>query len=358
MNRTRKLYRTTALGLLSAAFLATSAPGVIAADTSLVVPIKQEQSAPQDLPAYEEMKGIYKPVTGTVKEIHPFVNADGSEDHSGYSLTIEGENESVSIVSVTEDTYLFGGKKPVVGSEIKAFYDITLPMIMIYPPRYNVVAIASDLAEGHNVKVSVFDRNLVSADNDLKLNMDDSVKVLTPSGDVYEGDLEGRLLAVVYGASTRSIPAQTTPIEVTVLNDSSQEQEMTAEEAEYFMYGESAQLEYSVNGKAIDAPGVYVDENGTVMVPLRALAEELGYEVTVEWGATDKVIRLGHAISLSIGKDYYTYMRVAPISLGTAPLLQDGNTYVPLSFFKEVARLDQAEVVGGQIVLNNAQPAE
>ena len=92
------------------------------------------------------------------------------------------------------------------------------------------------------------------------------------------------------------------------------------------------------------------------MVPLRAVAEALGYEVIWE-GATQSVY-LNNVISLTIGKDYYTRGRMAPIELGTAPELTDSRTYVPLSFFKQVIGMNNATYFEGVIEINNLETME
>ena len=92
------------------------------------------------------------------------------------------------------------------------------------------------------------------------------------------------------------------------------------------------------------------------MVPLRAIAEALDYEL--KWNAADKSVQLGQGISLKIGEDNYIYIRTAPIQLGTAPALVDGTAFVPLSFFKEVVRMNNAYVFEGQIVINNHEELE
>jgi hypothetical protein len=89
------------------------------------------------------------------------------------------------------------------------------------------------------------------------------------------------------------------------------------------------------------------------MVPLRAIAEALGYDVT--WNNELQRAFLGKDISLNIGSDSYTYMKMAPIQLGTAPTIVEGKTFVPLSFFKEVTRMNNAYVFESQIVIDNEE---
>jgi len=55
------------------------------------------------------------------------------------------------------------------------------------------------------------------------------------------------------------------------------------------------------------------------MVPLRAIAEALGYKVT--WNNETLSVTLDKDISLTIGEDNYISGDNAPIKLGTAPEL-------------------------------------
>lgn len=106
-----------------------------------------------------------------------------------------------------------------------------------------------------------------------------------------------------------------------------------------------------VNDKLIDAPEAYIDENDVVMVPLRAIASALGYEVT--WEKETQTVRLGNGIALQIGQDHYIYMKTPVIQLGAAPVLVEGTTYVPLPFFKKVVRMNNAYFFESMITIDN-----
>ena len=58
---------------------------------------------------------------------------------------------------------------------------------------------------------------LVNEDNTLQLNLDGTVEVRTTNNQYFQGSPANHNLAVIYGNSTRSIPAQTTPMKVVVL---------------------------------------------------------------------------------------------------------------------------------------------
>ncbi len=79
------------------------------------------------------------------------------------------------------------------------------------------------------------------------------------------------------------------------------------------------------------------DVNGTVMMPLRAVAESLGYTVT--WVAESRSVELtrgAHFITMSIDEDAYAFSRRAPQGLGMAPTLVGDSTYVPINFVEEI----------------------
>lgn len=91
----------------------------------------------------------------------------------------------------------------------------------------------------------------------------------------------------------------------------------------------------------IEVDGQATAVEGCVMVPLRAMAEELGY--TVQW--EDGVIRVDTGAmhtDVMLGVDRYVLTTSnpdlvgmsAPFSLGCPSYAVDGTTYVPLSLFE------------------------
>ncbi len=92
-----------------------------------------------------------------------------------------------------------------------------------------------------------------------------------------------------------------------------------------------------INGASVDGVPVVV-ENDIVLIPLRSVAEGLGYTVT--WIDADQSITLekgAQYIQMAIGEDSYSFSRRAPQSLGTAPVLVDDCvTHVPVSFIPEI----------------------
>ena len=111
-----------------------------------------------------------------------------------------------------------------------------------------------------------------------------------------------------------------------------------------------------VNGMKIHAPAAYTNKDGVMMVPLRAIAEALKFQVS--WDNELQAVKLGNSISLAIGKDNYCNAKREPIQLGVAPELNGGSTFVPLSFFRQVVQMNNAYVFEGQIVINNGEKME
>ena len=96
----------------------------------------------------------------------------------------------------------------------------------------------------------------------------------------------------------------------------------------------TAQRQFVVNGKAMQLDSC-TTENGTLMVPVRALAEALGFkgEVNINNGEMQCDLRIGE-------ENYFVYTAIkdavgmsAPFTLGSAPVLKDDKTYVPVKLF-------------------------
>lgn len=94
------------------------------------------------------------------------------------------------------------------------------------------------------------------------------------------------------------------------------------------------------SGYVIQVNGADTDIQGSIMVPLRALAEELGFTVT--WSGDQIRVDTGKVhTDVTLGVDRYVLTTSldgmvgmsAPFSLGCPPYAADGTTYVPLALF-------------------------
>ncbi|MET3576888.1 hypothetical protein ACFFIY_07905 [Bhargavaea ullalensis] len=152
---------------------------------------------------------------GTVTAISDFGINPGSEGcHQLFTM----ENGFGSIVNfvVSPSTYFVDHEIIRVGDQVTGYYDGDLPAILIYPPQYPALVMVKD-NPAQNVKVAHFDSQLVSSDQMLKLNLSPATLVLSTNGQLFTKYPANRDLIVLYGPSTRSIPAQTVPYRIIVL---------------------------------------------------------------------------------------------------------------------------------------------
>ena len=117
---------------------------------------------------------------------------------------------------VSNSTYIVDNIRLRKGMRITAFYDNTLPVPLIYPPQYQA-AFVCVTAPGESVAVNYFNKNLLAADNSLKLNIGNSTTVVTANGQRFTCSPGGNLLIVYYISTTRSIPPITTPRKIIVM---------------------------------------------------------------------------------------------------------------------------------------------
>jgi len=106
----------------------------------------------------------------------------------------------------------------------------------------------------------------------------------------------------------------------------------------------------TVGGEKLDAPAPYIHAGtGAVMVPLRAVAEKLGYKLI--WEQEEEKIILGYGIQLWIGRGVYITDFTDNINIDPAPEITGGRTFVPVDFIKntlgyEVNVSEDAVVIG------------
>jgi hypothetical protein len=215
-----------------------------------------------------------------------------------------------------------------------------------------------------SVTVDRFDGKLTNSDGTLKLLINEHIQVVTPDGKQFfdENGFADRMLLVFHDNADDKIPEKVTAWKIIVLYEKAVHPiyefevpvppvcEIPNEIADY--YPGLGITEIVVNGETIDAPAPYysVGSDGIIMLPLRAIAAALGFDVF--WDNEVKAVRIGNAINLWIGKDYYTVGRMAPITgLGAAPELNENRTFVPIAFFREVLKGYNINIVDNRIVI-------
>lgn len=142
----------------------------------------------------------------------------GSEELTGCYKIMTVQNREGNIVNflILPTTYFVEHMMLQIGDPVIGYYDANAPVPLIYPPQYHAVVMAK-LVPDYDVKVDYFNEQLVSSDGELKLNIAPYTKILLENGQAFNGNPANRDLIVLYGPTTRSIPAQTTPYKIIVL---------------------------------------------------------------------------------------------------------------------------------------------
>lgn len=123
--------------------------------------------------------------------------------------------------------------------------------------------------------------------------------------------------------------------------------------------GTTGRYTFELNGKDVPVDAV-------IMVPLRVIAQSLDFTVTWNGDGTVTVDSGEMHMTIAIGEDSYQAITsiegavgaTAPLSLGAAPYVVDGTTYVPLEMFNVLLGNDAVDLENGKIVIhteNNVQ---
>ena len=116
---------------------------------------------------------------------------------------------------VSPTTYFVDQAIVKIGDRITGYYDGDAPVPLIYPPQYRALIVVKERND-QTVKVDYFNNQLVSRDGQLQVNPSPFTPILLRNGQPFSHDIRNRNLIVIYGPSTKSIPAQTTPYKIIV----------------------------------------------------------------------------------------------------------------------------------------------
>ncbi|MDP4178885.1 MAG: hypothetical protein Q8900_11160 [Bacillota bacterium] len=154
--------------------------------------------------------------SGTVTRIENYYISKDTSEGCYKLMTLESTDKGDVNFVISPQTYFVDHKAIAVGDVVTGFYNANEPVPLIYPPQYNAIVIAKD-TQNQNVTVDYFNNQLISSDGNLKLNIDSSTKIILTNDQPFSIYPKNRNLIVVYGPTTKSIPAQTTPYKIVVL---------------------------------------------------------------------------------------------------------------------------------------------
>lgn len=235
------------------------------------------------------------------------------KNEQGYSITFESNEMGTIILNEAENGCLvFDGSKLADFTALKADTEVTVvldnnaPMTMSLPGQTNgAVAIVMN----NNAFVGKFNDNL---ENDkLKLEIGDNTQILDVRGTkqiLKADDIKGKEAIAVYGVSTKSIPAITTPDFVVILDNDADVEAPEETKPEETKPEETKPVE---------------------KVTLRKAFEEKGYKV--EWTANDKPIVISNdkvKAEVTIGSNKVVVDGDMVYEISAPVELIDGVTYV------------------------------
>lgn len=155
--------------------------------------------------------------SGTVTRIEDFSPSPSDVSGGCYKLmSLESPNKGPVNFVISPGTYFVDHEVIEAGDRVTGFYDSNAPALLIYPPQYAAIVMAK-YTRNQNVKVDYFNNQLISSHGNLKLNIAPSTKIILTNDQLFNRYPGNRNLIVVYGPSTKSIPAQTTPYKIIVL---------------------------------------------------------------------------------------------------------------------------------------------
>lgn len=153
--------------------------------------------------------------TGIITEINDQLRYNGQAG-CDKMMTVQDRNGNIVNFIITPCTYFVERETVKKSDTVTGYYDANAPAIAIYPPQYPALVVAK-ASQRRNVAVDHFDSRLVSSDGMLKINVSPVTKIVLENDQTFSGTPGDRDLIVIYGAATRSIPAQTTPFKIIVM---------------------------------------------------------------------------------------------------------------------------------------------
>ncbi len=306
----KKFIRTIALGL--SALMLTLSPVAAFGKELEAMPI----SAPIEEQPFEYIK-----MEGVVEEIEK-----GDDFFRILVRNDSGEGLDVLWAYINDEMLLLSDKtmSPAdaasieKGMEVTIYYHKNSVMAMSYPGqmRPDVVVLHDGGEEANSVMVELFDKELLSADGSMIIRPGEETVIVDFEGKEATAEMiKDRELVIFYNIVLESYPMQTSPLKIIILP----EREKLEEPTGLILNEELQRL-----------------EDGLVLIPLRQVAEYLGYNV--KWNGEARTVELTkgpHWTMVTIGTNTYSFAKML-IRLETAPVIYNDRTYVPVSFAEQV----------------------
>lgn len=293
-------------------FVLESLPAQTTPDKVVVVEETAVEEPVEDIATPEEVVPSYYRHAGSVSTVaeNEIVITVGEDMVVTFATTDETllytiDGEKAEEVTHNDEVIVLS-KSPLMSRDIKAAEAIVITneeaQTSVYLDKFDMV-----------------DGQLLSADGDLVLNMENAE------------EYAGKKLLVFYDMMTMSIPAQTAPVKVIEVAEVLDES--TDSVSVKFNIGDSA---ININGEVVEVEKPYITGVGVTLVPMRVISEAFGAQVI--WDENTKSVTVNHEgkrIIVTIDSKIATVDGVE-VSLEEAPeLTENGFTMIPLRFISE-----------------------
>lgn len=252
-------------------------------------------------------------VTGQIESL--------KEESTGhYYATVKSGNEEFGFYYNDKTVILNNAGEKVEllkGSEITVYVDAHQSMIMIYPPRYSPDVVIVQSEKSGTVELQRFNEKYLNDKGDLVIHVTDKTVISNLDGKILAKDaIVDQDVLIFYNYVLESYPAQTGPFKIVVL-----------------------EKELSEIDKAIAiANEDYYDVNGVKMIPLRRVAEQLGFEVESK-GNVAMVSNGRVTFTITLGAKHYGYNKALRYFEEAPALLEKNKTYVPYELLDQLKEL-------------------
>lgn len=295
----------TTEGIIQGDILLTSAEGIVQDDVMATGADKDEEQA----------SPVIEP-----NNFNRYVAVINDVEEDAISVTIE--EDMVVSFKTSENTVILSadGEKTEIKKDDKVIV-VSSSLLKTKDVKYAAAIIVNNEEKDMSVYLDKFDMvedRLISADGNLVLNVEDTK------------EYAGKNLLVFYSMQTMSIPAQTIPDKIVVVESTEAIDTVTIS----FNVGSNV-LDINNNKVEVEvAP--YIAGEGTTLVPLRVISEAFGAEVA--WDGETKTVTIidgKTTIKVVIGSKTALVNGEEKTLEEAAELTGSGVTTVPLRFISE-----------------------
>ena len=218
------------------------------------------------------------------------------------------------------------------GDMVTAYYSPAVTRSI--PPQSSAMALLIGTPEkgnpGQYMQVAAVEQR---PDGSVRVLCTNSERLVTISPEVFVQPAAikvGSELLVWYDVATASIPAQAGATKAVLLPVN----------ADIRVHTGAGTIVIDKKELALGEHDILKTNANTLMLPLRVIAESLGY--TVVWNGEARTVELqngmGTMATVTIGSNNYGRLKMA-VQLDTAPEIVNGTTLVPVEFFTDVLNL-------------------